>query len=96
MPGIRPLETLHNALSLRQMDSFLGFVTSATFQPPSPSPDTVTADAAPPSPAPKTPPSTPVSGAAQRSQRMRSMVQPLDLLSRETSKSYELMFPPNS
>ena len=32
MPGIRPLETLHNALSLRQLDAFLGFVTSATFK----------------------------------------------------------------
>ena len=32
MPGIRPLETLHNALSLRQLDSFLGHVTSATFK----------------------------------------------------------------
>ncbi len=31
IPGIRPLETLHNALSLRQLDSFLGFVTGASF-----------------------------------------------------------------
>ena len=38
MPGIRPLETLHNALSLRQVDSFLGYVTSTNFKTPSPSP----------------------------------------------------------
>ncbi|XP_059094255.1 inositol hexakisphosphate and diphosphoinositol-pentakisphosphate kinase 2-like isoform X11 [Tigriopus californicus] len=37
-PGIRPLETLHNALSLRQLDLFLGYVTSANFKTPSPSP----------------------------------------------------------
>eukprot|EP00095_Tigriopus_kingsejongensis_P003820 maker-scaffold278_size225338-snap-gene-1.22 protein:Tk03820 transcript:maker-scaffold278_size225338-snap-gene-1.22-mRNA-1 annotation:"inositol hexakisphosphate and diphosphoinositol-pentakisphosphate kinase-like isoform x8" len=37
-PGIRPLETLHNALSLRQLDSFLGYVTSTNFKTPSPSP----------------------------------------------------------
>jgi len=29
MPGIRPLETLHNALSLMQLDGFLGRVTGA-------------------------------------------------------------------
>jgi len=34
MPNIRPLETLHNALSLRQLDSFLSFVTSANFKTP--------------------------------------------------------------
>lgn len=38
VPGIRPLETLHNALSLRQLDSFLGYVTSTNFKTPSPSP----------------------------------------------------------
>ncbi len=36
MPGIRPLETLHNSLSLRQLDSFLGYVTSANFKAPHP------------------------------------------------------------
>jgi len=30
MPGIRPLETLHNALSLRQLDGFLARVTGAS------------------------------------------------------------------
>lgn len=29
MPPIRPLETLHNALSLRQLDSFLEMMTTA-------------------------------------------------------------------
>ena len=29
---VRPLETLHNALSLRQLDAFLSFVTSANFK----------------------------------------------------------------
>lgn len=29
MPAIRPLETLHNALSLRQLDAFLERVTAA-------------------------------------------------------------------
>ena len=32
---VRPLETLHNALSLRQLDAFLSFVTSANFKTPS-------------------------------------------------------------
>merc|ERR1712013_534184 len=32
-PTIRPLETLHNALSLRQIDNFLDHVTSANFRP---------------------------------------------------------------
>merc|ERR1712215_588285 len=32
-PTIRPLETLHNALSLRQVDAFLDHVTSANFRP---------------------------------------------------------------
>ena len=31
---VRPLETLHNALSLRQLDAFLSFVTSANFKAP--------------------------------------------------------------
>ena len=35
MPMVRPLETLHNALSLRQLDAFLSFVTSANFKTPS-------------------------------------------------------------
>ncbi|CAB4055053.1 PPIP5K [Lepeophtheirus salmonis] len=38
MPTIRPLETLHNALSLRQLDEFLGYITSANFKTPSTSP----------------------------------------------------------
>ena len=33
-PTIRPLETLHNALSLRQVDTFLDHVTSANFKTP--------------------------------------------------------------
>jgi len=32
-PTIRPLETLHNALSLRQIDNFLDHVTSTNFRP---------------------------------------------------------------
>ncbi|XP_077562003.1 inositol hexakisphosphate and diphosphoinositol-pentakisphosphate kinase isoform X10 [Haemaphysalis longicornis] len=32
VPSIRPLETLHNALSLHQLDQFLGKVTSATYR----------------------------------------------------------------
>ncbi|XP_054713943.1 inositol hexakisphosphate and diphosphoinositol-pentakisphosphate kinase-like isoform X3 [Uloborus diversus] len=32
VPSIRPLETLHNALSLKQLDSFLERMTSATFR----------------------------------------------------------------
>ena len=31
---VRPLETLHNALSLRQLDAFLSFVTAANFKTP--------------------------------------------------------------
>ena len=31
---IRPLETLHNALSLRQVDAFLDHVTTSNFKPP--------------------------------------------------------------
>jgi len=38
---IRPLETLHNALSLRQLDNFLEFVTTANFRTPSHSPPRV-------------------------------------------------------
>ena len=38
MPSIRPLETLHNALSLRQLDAFLHYVTATTFKTPCPSP----------------------------------------------------------
>ena len=34
MPMVRPLETLHNALSLRQLDAFLSFVTAANFKTP--------------------------------------------------------------
>merc|ERR1719334_1210703 len=37
-PTIRPLETLHNALSLRQIDSFLQHVTTANFKTPGSSP----------------------------------------------------------
>ncbi|XP_077483145.1 inositol hexakisphosphate and diphosphoinositol-pentakisphosphate kinase isoform X19 [Amblyomma americanum] len=32
VPSIRPLETLHNALSLHQLDQFLGKVTSTTYR----------------------------------------------------------------
>lgn len=32
VPAIRPLETLHNALSLKQLDSFLERVTSSSFR----------------------------------------------------------------
>jgi len=39
-PTIRPLETLHNALSLRQVDTFLDHVTSANFKTPNHSPST--------------------------------------------------------
>lgn len=38
---IRPLETLHNALSLRQLDNFLEFVTTANFRTPSHTPPRV-------------------------------------------------------
>lgn len=39
VPPIRPLETLHNALSLRQLDSFLDVMTSAPlFRTPASSP----------------------------------------------------------
>jgi inositol hexakisphosphate/diphosphoinositol-pentakisphosphate kinase len=38
---IRPLETLHNALSLRQLDNFLEFVTTANFKTPSHTPPRV-------------------------------------------------------
>ena len=38
MPNIRPLETLHNALSLRQLDFFLEYATSANFKTPGQSP----------------------------------------------------------
>ena len=37
-PTIRPLETLHNALSLCQVDSFLHHVTTANFKTPGSSP----------------------------------------------------------
>jgi len=39
-PTIRPLETLHNALSLRQVDTFLDHVTTANFKTPNHSPRT--------------------------------------------------------
>ena len=38
MPSIRPLETLHNSLSLRQLDAFLEYVTATIFKTPCPSP----------------------------------------------------------
>jgi hypothetical protein len=38
MPSVRPLETLHNALSLRQVDAFLEYVTATNFKTPCPSP----------------------------------------------------------
>ncbi|XP_057322782.1 inositol hexakisphosphate and diphosphoinositol-pentakisphosphate kinase isoform X7 [Microplitis mediator] len=38
VPPIRPLETLHNALSLRQLDSFLEMMTSSLFRTPASSP----------------------------------------------------------
>jgi len=34
VPPIRPLETLHNALSLRQLDAFLERMTAAPFRTP--------------------------------------------------------------
>ena len=37
-PSIRPLETLHNALSLRQVDTFLEQITSANYKTPTLSP----------------------------------------------------------
>ena len=37
-PNIRPLETLHNALSLRQVDSFLEQITNANYKTPTLSP----------------------------------------------------------
>lgn len=33
VPAIRPLETLHNALSLRQLDAFLERLSAAPVQP---------------------------------------------------------------
>jgi len=39
-PSIRPLETLHNALSLRQVDSFLEQITNANYKTLSPSEET--------------------------------------------------------
>ena len=33
-PSIRPLETLHNALSLRQVDTFLEQITNANYKTP--------------------------------------------------------------
>ena len=38
VPPIRPLETLHNALSLKQLDIFLEKVTTTTFKTPACSP----------------------------------------------------------
>ena len=38
MPNIRPLETLHNSLSLRQLDDFLEYVTQTNFKTPCPTP----------------------------------------------------------
>merc|ERR1719411_904344 len=38
MPNIRPLETLHNSLSLRQLDAFLEYVTQTNFKTPCPTP----------------------------------------------------------
>ena len=37
-PSIRPLETLHNALSLRQVDSFLEQITNNNYRTPTVSP----------------------------------------------------------
>ena len=37
-PSIRPLETLHNALSLRQVDSFLEQITNNNYRTPTISP----------------------------------------------------------
>jgi len=37
-PNIRPLETLHNALSLRQVDGFLEQITAANYKTPTLSP----------------------------------------------------------
>ena len=41
-PNIRPLETLHNALSLRQVDDFLEQITNANYKTPNLSPKTET------------------------------------------------------
>ena len=41
-PNIRPLETLHNALSLRQVDGFLEHITNANYKTPNLSPKTET------------------------------------------------------
>jgi inositol hexakisphosphate/diphosphoinositol-pentakisphosphate kinase len=41
-PNIRPLETLHNALSLRQVDDFLEQITNANYKTPNLSPKTDT------------------------------------------------------
>ena len=38
-PNIRPLETLHNALSLRQVDTFLEQITNANYKTPTLSPN---------------------------------------------------------
>ena len=38
MPNVRPLETLHNALSLRQLDAFLEYVSQTNFKTPCPTP----------------------------------------------------------
>ena len=37
-PSIRPLETLHNALSLRQVDNFLEQITNNNYRTPTTSP----------------------------------------------------------
>ncbi len=95
MPGIRPLETLHNALSLRQLDSFLGFVTSASFIPPDSSDDADhdeqllfafknKSNKGDVMAGGKTPPSTPT--AQHKTKQKRDPPLPLELLSRESSK----------
>ena len=38
MPSIRSLETLHNALSLKQLDAFLHYISTTAFKTPCPSP----------------------------------------------------------
>ena len=74
IPGIRPLETLHNALSLRQLDAFLGFVTSAaSFRAAGEEDEDVAAAAA---------------AAASKGNKAKKTPPPLlDLLSRENSQS---------
>ena len=76
VPPIRPLETLHNALSLRQIDTFLEQMTAAPlFRTPSSTPPKY----------PSTPLPTPTNGG--QSMVTSSASQPLKLQSPSNSKS---------